>query len=113
MDTKPQWEFKASEITVQDLQLQRYHSGLKLLWSDIQNALTKAIEKHPKSYASAAEGAWIVQGEFEELKREFHGREYDYKRVQSELIDIIVVCIRMLIDTYVVSEEYVESTTHD
>ena len=76
-------------------------------------AVKRAVDKHTKSYASAAEGAWVLQAEFEELKAEFHGREYNYDRVQDELIDIIVICIRMLVDIYTIPDEYVEKIIND
>lgn len=64
----------------------------------VADHMVKAVEKHPDTYRSAYEGAWYLQEEFHEFRNELYEKDLNVPLATTELLDIIVVAYRLLID---------------
>jgi hypothetical protein len=56
------------------------------------------VEQHPDTYNSIYEGAWFLEEEFQEFKKELFKKQLDIPRVRDELLDFLMVGFRLLID---------------
>ena len=64
----------------------------------LQQALTKALQKHPTPFHSAHEGLAIIEEEFLELQKAvFWGNSV---QVQHELEQLGAMCLRFLMERY-------------
>ena len=69
----------------------------------VLNRVTKQYdlvkELYPK-HPSLQHSAWVVNEEYEEFLKEMREKDYNFKldRISSELIDIVVACLRMIED---------------
>lgn len=63
----------------------------------IKNQLQSVYDKHGK-YASAHEAMSVLREEFEELWDEVKQKELNFERLESEIIDCIVVLEKMYND---------------
>lgn len=64
------------------------------LLSKIQAQIDRAYEKH-QEYASFAEAMSIFREEFEELWQECKKKELDFECIENEIIDNVVVLLKM------------------
>lgn len=72
---------------------------MKLLQGVVEERVRRGVEQHPKTYASVYEGAFFLQEEFHEFRDALYEHELDVTTAREELLDILVVAYRLLIDT--------------